>query len=322
MSIERIRSLIAPDMGTVDSVIREKLYSDVLLIRQVSEYIINSGGKRLRPALVILSAGAFSYAGKHHYELAAIVEFIHTATLLHDDVVDASELRRSKATANALFGNAASVLVGDFLYSRAFQMMVDVDNMRIMRVLADATNTIAEGEVLQLLNVRDPNVDEENYLRVIRYKTAKLFEAATRLGAILGDATPAEEEAMAVYGMNLGTAFQLTDDILDYSGDYHETGKNLGDDLAEGKPTLPLIYAMKTGTDAEAAIIRDAIERGGEGGFQPVLEVIQRTGALGYARMRAQAESEAASAAISLLPDSEYKESLLQLAIFAIDRNY
>ncbi|WP_090879826.1 octaprenyl diphosphate synthase [Nitrosovibrio sp. Nv6] len=322
MSIERIRSLIAQDMGAVDTVIREKLHSEVALIRQVSEYIINSGGKRLRPSLVILSAGAFRYAGKYHHNLAAIVEFIHTATLLHDDVVDASELRRSKATANALFGNAASVLVGDFLYSRAFQMMVEVDNMRVMRVLADATNTIAEGEVLQLLNCRDPDVDEENYLRVIRYKTAKLFEAATRLGAILGNATLAEEEAMAAYGMHLGTAFQLTDDMLDYSGDYHETGKNLGDDLAEGKPTLPLIYAMRTGSSAQAGIIRRAIEQGGEGGFQPVLEVIQQTGALEYARQRAQAESEKASTTISLLPDSDYKESLLQLSTFAVARNY
>ncbi|SDZ99210.1 octaprenyl-diphosphate synthase [Nitrosospira multiformis] len=322
VSIERIRSLIAPDMGRVDTVIREKLHSEVVLIRQVSEYIINSGGKRLRPALVILSAGAFGYTGQYHYNLAAIVEFIHTATLLHDDVVDASELRRSKATANALFGNAASVLVGDFLYSRAFQMMVEVDNMRVMRVLADATNTIAEGEVLQLLNVRDPDVDEENYLRVIRYKTAKLFEAATRLGAILGNASPAEEEAMAVYGMHLGTAFQLTDDMLDYSGDYQETGKNLGDDLAEGKPTLPLIYAMKTGSDAQAQIIRSAIERGGEGGFQPVLEVIQQTGALDYARQRAQAESETASNMISSLPDSDYKQCLLDLSTFAVARNH
>jgi octaprenyl-diphosphate synthase len=322
VSIERIRSLIAQDMGAVDAVIREKLYSDVGLIRQVSEYIINSGGKRLRPALVILSAGAFRYAGKFHYNLAAIVEFIHTATLLHDDVVDASELRRSKATANALFGNAASVLVGDFLYSRAFQMMVEVNNMRVMRVLADATNTIAEGEVLQLLNCRDPDVDEENYLRVIRYKTAKLFEAATRLGAILGNATPAEEEAMATYGMHLGTAFQLTDDMLDYSGDYHETGKNLGDDLAEGKPTLPLIYAMRVGSGAQSATIREAIERGGEDGFQPVLDVIQQTGALNYARQRAQAESDTASAAIMSLPESDYKECLLQLTTFAVARNY
>ncbi len=322
MSIENIRSLIAQDMGAVDEVIREKLHSHVALIRQVSEYIINSGGKRLRPSLVILSAGTFDYSGRRHHDLAAVVEFIHTATLLHDDVVDASELRRSKATANALFGNAASVLVGDFLYSRAFQMMVEVDNMRVMQVLADATNTIAEGEVLQLLNCRDPDVDEENYLRVIRYKTAKLFEAATRLGAILGGVSPAEEEAMAAYGMHLGTAFQLTDDILDYSGDYQDTGKNLGDDLAEGKPTLPLIYAIKTGSSEQVAIIRRAIEKGGEGGFQPVLEVIQQTGALDYARKRAQDESDIASATIASIPNSDYKECLLQLAIFAVTRNY
>ncbi|MBA0916728.1 MAG: octaprenyl diphosphate synthase [Nitrosomonadaceae bacterium] len=322
MSIENIRSLIAQDMGAVDEVIREKLHSHVALIRQVSEYIINSGGKRLRPSLVLLSAGAFGYSGKRHHDLAAVIEFIHTATLLHDDVVDASELRRSKATANALFGNAASVLVGDFLYSRAFQMMVEVDNMRVMQVLADATNTIAEGEVLQLLNCRDPDVDEENYLRVIRYKTAKLFEAATRLGAILGGSSPAEEEAMAAYGMHLGTAFQLTDDILDYSGDYQDTGKNLGDDLAEGKPTLPLIYAIKNGSSEQAAIIRRAIEKSGDGGFQPVLEVIQQTGALDYARQRAQDESNIASATIASLPNSEYKECLLQLAVFAVTRNH
>jgi len=322
VSIENIRSLIAQDMGAVDEVIREKLHSHVALIRQVSEYIINSGGKRLRPSLVLLSAGAFGYSGKRHHDLAAVIEFIHTATLLHDDVVDASELRRSKATANALFGNAASVLVGDFLYSRAFQMMVEVDNMRVMQVLADATNTIAEGEVLQLLNCRDPDVDEENYLRVIRYKTAKLFEAATRLGAILGGSSPAEEEAMAAYGIHLGTAFQLTDDILDYSGDYQDTGKNLGDDLAEGKPTLPLIYAIKNGSSEQAAIIRRAIEKSGDGGFQPVLEVIQQTGALDYARQRAQDESNIASATIASLPNSEYKECLLQLAVFAVTRNH
>ncbi|WP_072293866.1 octaprenyl diphosphate synthase [Nitrosovibrio sp. Nv17] len=322
MSIERIRALISRDMDAVDAVIRDKLYSDVALIRQVSEYIIHSGGKRLRPALLILAAGVFGYSGRDRFNLAAVVEFIHTATLLHDDVVDASELRRSKATANALFGNAASVLVGDFLYSRAFQMMVEVDSMRVMRVLADATNTIAEGEVLQLLNCRDPDVDEDNYLRVIRYKTAKLFEAATRLGAILGHATPQEEEAMAAYGMHLGTAFQLTDDMLDYSGDYHETGKNLGDDLAEGKPTLPLIHAMRTGSDAQSAIIRNAIEKGGEDGFAPVLEIIQQSGALAYTRQRAQAESDLASATLAVIRDSEYKECLLQLAAFAVARNH
>lgn len=306
----------------MDEVIRVKLHSDVVLVRQVGEYIINSGGKRLRPALVILSAGAFGYAGKYHHNLAAIIEFIHTATLLHDDVVDASKLRRSKATANALFGNAASVLVGDFLYSRAFQMMVEVNNMRIMQVLADATNTIAEGEVLQLLNCRNPDVKEENYLQVIRYKTAKLFEAATRLGAILCSVTPAEEESMAAYGMHLGTAFQLTDDMLDYSGDYHDTGKNLGDDLAEGKPTLPLIYAMKTGSEKQVTIVRNAIKQGGEESLQAVLDVIQKTDALDYTRQKAEAESSMASAAISSLPNSKYKECLLQLATFAVARNY
>ncbi|MDP1558196.1 MAG: octaprenyl diphosphate synthase [Nitrosomonas sp.] len=322
MSIDHIRGFIAQDMGAIDNVIREKLHSHVALIRQISEYIINSGGKRLRPALVILSAGAFNYQGKYHHDLAAVVEFIHTATLLHDDVVDESELRRNKETANALFGNAASVLVGDFLYSRAFQMMVEVDNMRIMQVLADATNTIAEGEVLQLLNCRDPDVDEENYLRVIRFKTAKLFEAATRLGAILGNASPAEEDAVAVYGMHLGTAFQLIDDMLDYSGDNLDTGKNLGDDLAEGKPTLPLIYAMKAGTQEQSDIIRKAIEEGGKDGFQPVLRVIQQTAALDYAKTRAQTEVDTASAAIASLPDSSYKDCMLQLATFAITRNH
>ncbi|MBA3756342.1 MAG: octaprenyl diphosphate synthase [Nitrosomonas sp.] len=322
MSIEHIRSFTAQDMDIVDDVIREKLHSHVLLIRQVSEYIINSGGKRLRPALVILSAGAFGYSGKFHYNLAAVIEFIHTATLLHDDVVDESELRRNKETANALFGNATSVLVGDFLYSRAFQMMVEVDNMRIMQVLADATNTIAEGEVLQLLNCRDPHVTEENYLQVIRYKTAKLFEAASRLGAILGDATAEEEDAMAVYGMHLGTAFQLIDDMLDYSGNNQDTGKNLGDDLAEGKPTLPLIYAMRVGTSEQASIIRKAIEDGGKDGFQPVLNVIQQTTALDYAKQCAEAEIATAIAAISSLPDSENKTCLLQLATFAVTRNH
>ena len=310
-------------MEAMDEVIRVKLHSDVVLVRQVGEYIINSGGKRLRPALVILSSGAFSYTGKHHHNLAAIIEFIHTATLLHDDVVDASELRRSKATANALFGNATSVLVGDFLYSRSFQMMVEVNNMRIMQVLADATNTIAEGEVLQLINCRDPNVNEKNYLQVIRYKTAKLFEAATRLGAILSDVSPEEEESMASYGMHLGTAFQLTDDMLDYSGDYHDTGKNLGDDLAEGKPTLPLIYAMKNGSKEQANIVSKAIQNGGgEGVLESVLKVIHETGALDYTRKKAEAESCMATEAISLLPDSQYKKCLLQLAVFAVSRNH
>lgn len=322
MSIEHIRRFIAQDMGVVDEVIRQKLHSHVALIRQVSEYIINSGGKRLRPALVILSAGSFGYAGQHHYNLAAVVEFIHTATLLHDDVVDESEMRRNKETANALFGNAASVLVGDFLYSRAFQMMVEVDNMRVMQVLADATNTIAEGEVLQLLNCRDPDVHEENYLRVIRFKTAKLFEAASRLGAILGNAIPEHERAMAVYGMHLGTAFQLIDDLLDYSGDHQDTGKNLGDDLAEGKPTLPLIHAIRTGNAEQASLIREAIKNGGIDDLKPVLEIIHTTGALDYTKKCALNEIEIALSAITPIPDSEYKKCLIQLANFSVTRNY
>ncbi len=322
MSLESLQTFLADDMHAVDHVIRERLYSDVALIRQVSEYIINSGGKRLRPALVLLSAGCLGYQGVAHHELAAVVEFIHTATLLHDDVVDESDLRRGRETANALFGNAASVLVGDFLYSRAFQMMVCVNNMEVMQILSDATNTIAEGEVLQLLNCHDPDIDEESYLRVIRYKTAKLFEAAGRLGAVIGGGTQAQKEALANYGMHLGTAFQLIDDVLDYSGDFLKTGKNIGDDLAEGKPTLPLLYAMKYGTPEQAMSIRHAIEHGGLSEFQSVLAAIKDTRALQYTRVQAQHEIKIANAAISDLPDSKYKSALLQLAVFAIDRSY
>ena len=323
MSIDHIKRLIGPDMEAMDEVIRIKLHSEVALVRQVGEYIINSGGKRLRPTLVILSSGALGYAGKYHHDLAAIIEFIHTATLLHDDVVDESKLRRSKATANALFGNAASVLVGDFLYSRSFQMMVGVNNMRIMQVLADATNTIAEGEVLQLLNCRNPDVKEESYLQVIRYKTAKLFEAATRLGAIISNASSDIEESMAAYGMHLGTAFQLTDDMLDYSGNYDDIGKNLGDDLAEGKPTLPLIYAMRTGSKEQARIISEAIKNGGnEGMLESVLQVIHETDSLDYTKKMAEAESCMAIKRIALIPNSDYKDCLLKLATFAVERNY
>ena len=309
-------------MVRVDAVIRERLYSDVALIRQVSEYIINSGGKRMRPALVILSAGAHGYQGAHAHELAAIVEFIHTATLLHDDVVDESDLRRGHDTANAMFGNAASVLVGDFLYSRAFQMMVNIDNMRVMQVLADATNVIAEGEVLQLMNCNDPDIDEERYLRVIRYKTAKLFEAATRLGGILGGASAENEAAIAGYGMHLGTAFQLIDDVLDYSGNHQDTGKNIGDDLAEGKPTLPLIYAMQKAKPEQVAVIRHAIEHGGLEEFAPVLDAIKETGALEYARNQAQREADEACELISYLPNTKYRDSLIKLAEFAVTRNH
>jgi octaprenyl-diphosphate synthase len=322
VTLEIIKSLIADDMKQVDVVIGDRLKSDVVLIRQVADYIIGSGGKRLRPALVILSAGACGYAGRHHYELAAVVEFIHTATLLHDDVVDDSRMRRGRATANSTFGNAAAVLVGDFLYSRAFQMMVDVQNMRIMEVLADATNTIAEGEVMQLLHVHNAEVNEQDYLRVIRSKTAKLFEAAGRLGAILAGVPVAHENALADYGMHLGTAFQLIDDILDYSGDLAQTGKNLGDDLAEGKTTLPIIYAMRHGSMEQAAIIRHALVSGGLSDFEPVLKTMQTTGALDYTRTQAEVSARAARDAIAALPDSKYRDSLLELAAFAVTRNY
>ena len=309
-------------MSAVDGVIRARLHSEVALVNQVGAYITNSGGKRLRPALVILSAKAFGYAGEYHHNLAAVVEFIHTATLLHDDVVDESEMRRGRATASTLFGNAASVLVGDFLYSRAFQMMVEVNDMRVMRTLADATNTIAEGEVLQLLSCHDADVDTAGYLHVIHCKTAKLFEAAMRLGAILAKTDEATEEAAAKYGMHLGTAFQLVDDVLDYSGDEQETGKNLGDDLSEGKPTLPLIYAMQHGNANQVAIVRQAIEQGEIARFADVLEVIKQTGALEYTRQQAQLESDAACAALAPLPDTNYKQSLLQLASFAATRQF
>lgn len=322
MALDKINALIGPDMKSMDAVIRQRLHSDVVLVRQVAEYIISSGGKRLRPVLVLLAAGTMGYKGVNHHELAAVVEFIHTATLLHDDVVDESELRRGRETANNLFGNAASVLVGDFLYTRAFQMMVSVGNMRIMQVLADATNIIAEGEVLQLMNCHDADVDEERYLQVIRYKTAKLFQAAARLGAILGGATPEVEEGLAAYGMHLGTAFQLVDDVLDYSADEAETGKHLGDDLAEGKPTLPLIYVMQNGSPEQAACVRRAIEEGGRDDFPAVLEAIRATGALEHTLKQAKLESEVAVRALQALPASQYKDSLVELSVFAVTRSF
>jgi octaprenyl-diphosphate synthase len=307
-------------MAAVDQVIRTRLHSEVALVSQVGEYIISSGGKRLRPTLVILSAQAFYYIGLLHFDLAAVVEFIHTATLLHDDVVDESELRRGRETANAMFGNAASVLVGDFLYSRAFQMMVEANDMRVMQTLADATNVIAEGEVLQLLNCNNADVDVANYLDVIHRKTAKLFEAAMRLGAILGKQPPHIEEAAARFGMHLGTAFQLVDDVLDYSGDAKEIGKNLGDDLAEGKPTLPLIYAMSHGTPEQAGVIRSAIEQGDISRFDEVLQIVQQTGALDYTRQQAQREADLARQELALFPETSFKNSLLKLAELAASR--
>jgi octaprenyl-diphosphate synthase len=311
---------ISQEMQQVDVLVRQRLDSDVPLVRQVAEYIVTGGGKRLRPALLLLSAGAAGYHGRAHLELATVIEFIHTATLLHDDVVDESRLRRGRETANAAFGNAASVLVGDFLYSRAFQMMVSTDNMRVMQVLADATNTIAEGEVLQLMNCHDPDVDERRYLEVIRRKTAKLFEAAARLGGVLAGVQPELEDGLARYGAHVGTAFQLVDDVLDYSGDAGTIGKSLGDDLAEGKPTLPLIYAMRAGTREQSALVRSAIVDGGRERFPGVLEAIRASGALDYARTVAEREAGLARQSIEPLQHSKYKLSLLELSAFSVTR--
>jgi octaprenyl-diphosphate synthase len=325
LKLDDIRALVAEEMAGVDGVIRRRLHSEVALINQISEYIIGAGGKRLRPILVLLASGHFAANPEKARELAAIIEFIHTATLLHDDVVDESELRRGRKTANATFGNAASVLVGDFLYSRAFQMMVDVGSMRVMEVMAEATNIIAEGEVLQLMNIGDADTDEASYLRVVRYKTAKLFEAATRVGAIVGGATKSDEDAIANYGMHLGTAFQIIDDVLDYSGEAGETGKNVGDDLAEGKPTLPLIYVLRNGSTKDAATIRHAIEASATGetiDIAEVLSAINASGALEYARAIAQRETDTAIAAISGFTDSRYKAALVQLALYAVERRF
>jgi len=322
VSLEKLNSLIGQDMAAVDRVIRERLHSDVVLVRQVAEYLVNSGGKRLRPAVLLLTARASGYQGAHHHELAAVVEFIHTATLLHDDVVDESALRRGRSTANAAFGNAASVLVGDFLYSRAFQMMVSVGSMRVMEILSEATNVIAEGEVLQLMNCHDADVDVERYLQVIRFKTAKLFQASSRLGGILGAVQPEMEQGFADYGMHLGTAFQLVDDVLDYSGDEQETGKHLGDDLAEGKPTLPLIYVMNQGTSEQAAVVRQAIETGGREALPAVIEAVRQSGALEYTLVQAQEESKRANQALSTLSGSQFKDALLELSAFAVQRRH
>ena len=308
-------------MLAVDAAIRRSLHSEVALINRVADYIINSGGKRLRPALVLLSAGAFGGIDARHHQLAAIIEFIHTATLLHDDVVDESSMRRGQATANTMFGNAASVLVGDFVYSRAFQMMVEIQNMHVMEVLAEATNIIAEGEVLQLLNCHDADITDEAYLKVIHYKTAKLFEAATRLGAIICGASSQDEQAMAEYGMRLGTAFQLIDDVLDFS-DNHDVGKNLGDDLAEGKPTLPLLFAMRNGSPQQREIIRHAIIEGGLKELSHVLQAVHETGALDHVRQLAREEAEKGCAAIAHMPHSKHLDALLKLAEFAVTRDF
>lgn len=313
---------ISADMDAVNAVIRRQLYSDVPLVNQIAEYIISAGGKRIRPVLVLLVANAYGYRGTHHHDLAAVVEFIHTATLLHDDVVDESSMRRGRKTANALFGNAASVLVGDFVYSRAFQMMVSVKSMRVMQILADATNVIAEGEVLQLLNMHDPDVTEERYLQVIRSKTAKLFEAAAQLGALIAGAPEDAVEAAAEYGRSLGTAFQLVDDVLDYSGNAADIGKNVGDDLREGKPTLPLIYLMQHGTAQQRELVRSCIENGDEQHFDEILAAITGSGALDYTKQEAEKAAQRAASAISSVPNTQFKDSLLQLCAFAVDRNH
>jgi octaprenyl-diphosphate synthase len=322
VTLDFLNSVIGDDMSAVDRALRESLASDVVLIRQVADYIIGGGGKRLRPALLLLAANACGYQGRDHHTLAAVIEMIHTATLLHDDVVDASQLRRGHATANAQFGNPASVLVGDFLYSRAFQLMVGVQRMRVLEIMADATNLIAEGEVLQLMHAGDAALDERAYFDVIERKTAKLFEAAGRLGGVLGAASPDCEDALARYGMHLGTAFQIMDDVLDYSGDGAEIGKNLGDDLAEGKMTLPLIRALAVGTKDEADVIRHAVAGGGLTDFAPVVAALHRTGALAYARERAKVESAAAAALVAGLPASPAASSLLQLSTFAAQRTF
>ncbi len=322
MDLESIRAHVADDLAAVDELIRRRLASDVVLINELGRHIVTGGGKRLRPMVLLLAARACGYGGPHHIGLAAVVEFIHTATLLHDDVVDASELRRGQETANSIWGNEASVLVGDFLYSRAFQMMVEAGSMRVMEILAETTNTIAEGEVRQLLNCHDPDTTEERYLEVIRGKTAKLFEAAARLGAVLAARPDAEETALAEYGLRLGIAFQLIDDVLDYRARPEETGKNLGDDLAEGKPTLPFIHALRESPPERAGALRRALEEGGREHIGTVLDAIEATGAIAYTEARARTEAERAIAALEALPGSPAREALAALARFAVDRTY
>ena len=313
--------LMAAEMREVDAVIQRRLTSDVALINQISQYIISAGGKRIRPMLVLLFANALGFQGKERFELAAIVEFIHTATLLHDDVVDESALRRGRETANAMFGNAASVLVGDFLYSRAFQMMVSVNRLRVLDVLADATNVIAEGEVLQLMNMHDPDVAVEDYLKVIRFKTAKLFEASARLGAVLAGVSPNVEDACAAYGRSLGTAFQLVDDLLDYEGSTSQLGKNVGDDLREGKPTLPLLIAMEHASKQERVLIRHAIEHGEVTRLAEIVDIVRRTGAIEATRDAARTEADKARASLGVLPPTIHREALLEFCVRSVERS-
>ncbi len=320
MDFKSVQGLVAEDMEGVNSAIRQYLHSDVALISQMANYIINSGGKRLRPIMAILCARACGYAGNKHSLVAAIIEFIHTATLLHDDVVDESNLRRGHETANAIWGNESSVLVGDFVFSRSFEMMVDVGEMRVMEILARASNTIAEGEVMQLLNCNDPDTTEERYMMVIQSKTAKLFEAACQLGAVLAGESSEVEQACAAYGTHIGTAFQLKDDLLDYQASPEEMGKNLGDDLAEGKPTLPLIYALKNSSGEAAEMLRNAIINGGKQNMQEILKVIESSNAIVYTEEAANQQANIARQQIELLPNNKYRDALLELANFAITR--
>jgi len=322
VDFDTVRALVQNEAAAVDRLILERLSSEVVLINQLGAYIINSGGKRLRPMLVLLSALASGYRGDKHVLLAAVIEFIHTATLLHDDVVDASDLRRGRATANDIWGNEASVLVGDFLYSRSFEMMVEAGSMRVMDILSHTTNTIAEGEVMQLLNCHDPDITEARYDQVIRAKTAILFEAAARLGAVIGEQDATIEEALAGYGLHLGIAFQLIDDLLDYSSDSATLGKEIGDDLAEGKPTLPLIHAMQHGTEAQRELIRQAITEGGLERIDGVMAAIESAGSLAYTSHRASAEAALAKQALAPLPDSVYKDAMLALADFSVQRAF
>ena len=316
-----VQAFAAADMAAVDALIRSRLASDVALVNQVAEHIVGGGGKRLRPMLHLIAAHAAGYAGRDHLQLAALIEFIHTSTLLHDDVVDESDLRRGRRTANAVWGNAASVLVGDFLYSRSFQMMVELDSMRVMRILADTTNRIAEGEVLQLLHIGNPDTHEQAYLDVIERKTAVLFAAATRLGAVLAGLPHAQEEALARYGLDLGHAFQIADDVLDYESDAGTLGKNVGDDLAEGKPTLPLLIAIQRGDAAQGEMLKRAIRSGGRDALDAVLEAIRATDALGASRERAHAYARSARGALEALPPSAAREALALLAEYAVDRS-
>jgi octaprenyl-diphosphate synthase len=322
MTLEQIRELVNSDFEAVDRVIKRRLHSQVALVDQVATYIIYAGGKRLRPLLVLLAARACGHQGEQHVDAAAIIEFIHTATLLHDDVVDGSSLRRGRKTANEVFGNPASVLVGDFLYSRSFQMMVTLNRMPIMEIIADATNAISEGEVLQLMNAHDANTTEARYIDVIQRKTARLFQAGAQIGAVLSDAPPALEESLARYGRHIGTAFQLVDDALDYQADEASLGKHLGDDLAEGKPTLPLIYAMQHGNETQREMIRHAIEDGGLDHLDEITRAVASSGGLAYTARLAQSEADQALAALAPLPETVFKEGLSELARFAVARKH